>query len=200
MGKRGFCDGQNHSRKIINNRYGQKSYILSGVTHPRFAQGDLLYHPVHGLCRVDEIDKESQSGTEVLRYSLVPKVANKMKVRFVISGADMKASGFHSLISTKEANEILGFLEAGNIAAKAPENQAWDLAKSLLTFSRENMEVRDQRKRQALERSAKGLVRELAFVFNLPLKEAAAKVRRSLGSTPKINPTVLLALVNAGED
>lgn len=176
------------------------------------AQGDLLYHAVHGLCRVDGVNKENQSGREVLRYSLVPKVANRMKERFIIAGADMKASGFHTLISLKGANEILEYLEAGEItaipsgteakaASSSPaENQAWDLAKAILSFSRENLEVKDQRKRQMLERSAKGLVRELALVFKTDLKETAARVRKSLGAAPKINPSVLAALAHAGED
>ncbi len=175
-------------------------------------QGDLLYHAVHGLCRVDEVTQEKQPGREGRCYSLVPKVTNKMKVRFIIPGADMKASGFHVLISLKEAKEILDYLEARDITAlpsgieakaassSRPENQAWDLAKALLSFSREDLEVKDLKNRQMLGRSAKGLVRELAFVFNMTLKETAAKVRKSLGNTPRINPSVLAALVHASED
>ena len=51
-----------------------------------------------------------------------------------------------------------------------------------------------------LERSAKGLVGELAFVFKSTLKEAATKVQKSLGNTSKINPLVLVALAHASED
>ncbi len=170
----------------------------------KIGQGDLLYHAVHGLCRVDEIMNENQSGKEVLRYSLVPKVANnKMKVRFVLAGADLETSGFHGLISLKEANKILEYLEAGDIAAESsprPKDQAWELAKVILSFSRENWEVKDQRKRQMLERSAKGLVGELAFVFKTTLKEAAVKVRKSLGDGSKINLSVLTALAHASEN
>jgi hypothetical protein len=178
----------------------------------KIAQGDLLYHAVHGLCRVDEIGRQKESGKEVLSYSLVPKVANRMKVRFVIADTDLKASGFHALVSLKEANEILAYIEAGDIeaipsavgaraaASSRPENQAWELAREVMTFSREHVEVKDQRKRQVLERSVSGLVRELAFVFKATLKETAGKVRRSLGETPKINPSVLAALVHVGED
>lgn len=178
----------------------------------KIAQGDLLYHTFHGLCRVDEVDKQNQSGREVLRYSLVPKVASKMKVRFIIMSTDMKASGFHAPISLKEANEILEYLEVGDIAAipsgiqaeaassSAPENQAWDLARAVLSFSCESLEVKDQRKRKLLEDSVKGLVRELAFVFKVTLKETAARVRKSLGATPKVNPSILVALLRAGEE
>lgn len=167
------------------------------------AQGDLLYHSVHGLCRVDDIAKESQSGKEVLRYSLVPKIATKMKVRFVIAHSDMKASGFHGLILPKEADEVLKYLAAGNIKAAptaSPAHQVWELAAAILSFSGETMEVKDQRKRQMLERSVKGLVRELSLVFKMTLKDTAALVRKNLGSAPKINQSVLLALTRASED
>jgi RNA polymerase-interacting CarD/CdnL/TRCF family regulator len=173
------------------------------------SQGDFLYHAVHGLCRVDLVAKEGQSGQGGLSYSLVPKTANRMKVRFVIAGTDMKASGFHSLVSVKEANKILDYLEGGKgektlpsgaEAPSSPEYQARDLASAVRSFSRESLEVKDQRKRKVLERSVQGLVRELAIVFNMPLKETAAKVRKSLGETPKINPSVLAALSRAGED
>lgn len=150
-----------------------------------------------------EIAKQKQSGRETLRYSLVPKAVNRTKMRFIIAGAEMKVSGFHLLISLKDANEILEYLEAGDIAALPPsalQNEAWDLAQAILSFSRENLEVKDQRKRQVLERSAKGLVRELAFVFKMTLKETAARIRKSLGDAPKINPSVLVALVHASED
>ena len=39
-------------------------------------EGDLLYHAVHGVCRVKEIIKQKQAGKEVIYYSLVPKVAS----------------------------------------------------------------------------------------------------------------------------
>ncbi len=180
----------------------------------KMVEGDLLYHAVHGLCRLDKIIKQSQSGKEVLSYSLVPKMASEMKIRFVIAVAGLKASGFHALVSLKEANKILVYLKAGKIAAIssdvdpkeavsysfAAQSQAWDLAQALLSFSRENFEAQDQKKRQRLDRSAKGLVGELAFVFKIPLKETAARIQKSLGSASKINPLVLVALAHSSED
>jgi len=175
-------------------------------------EGALLYHAVHGLCRMDKIIKQNQSGKEVLYYSLVPKTADKTKTRFIINAADMKASGFHVLVSLKEANKILEYLKAGNIAATpsgaapktvssfAQQNQTWSLAQGILSFSHDKFEAKDQRKRQMLERSARGLVGELAFVFKITLKETAARVQKSLGNTSKINPSVLVALAHAGED
>ena len=164
------------------------------------APGDLLYHAVHGLCRIDDIAKENHSGKEVLCYSLVPSVANRMKVRFVVSVADIQASGFHAPVSLKEAHEILEYLRAGVLAAATSEDQAWVLAKAILGSSREHLEFRDARKRQMLERSAKGLVGELAFVHKTTLKEMAASVQKSLGNASQISPMVLAALANAGKD
>ena len=163
-------------------------------------QGDLLYHVVHGLCRVDGIGKENQSGREVLCYSLVPKMASKMKVRFAVSVVDLQASGFHAPVSLKEAHEILGYLRAGVLTAATADDQAWVLAKAILSSSRDNLEFKDARKRQMLERSAKGLVGELAFVLKVTLKEMAASVQKSLGNASQISPTVLDALANAGKD
>ncbi len=173
----------------------------------KVSQGDLLYHAVHGLCRVDDLLKENQAGKETLSYSLVPKVANRMKERFIITSTDLQESGFHVLISLKEANEILACLQSGKMenkrlaeSASCSENQVWDLAKDIWSFSRETLEIKDHKKRQTLERSAKGLIRELAYVLQITLKETAAKVRKCLGDTPKINPTVLVALVRASGD
>ena len=174
--------------------------------------GDLLYHAVHGLCRIDKITKQKLAGKEVRYYSLVPKLTNRMKARFTISAADMEASGFHLLVSLKEANKILDYFKAGdrakippdaepyNVTSFSQQTQTWGLAQAILSFSHDKFEAKDQRKRQALERSAKGLVGELAFVFNVTLKETAARVQKSLGSVAKINPSVLTALANACED
>ena len=163
--------------------------------------GDLLYHAVHGLCRIDRIIKEKQSGKEVLRYSLVPKVTNKMKMRFIIGSDDMQISGFHTLVSVKEANQVMDYLKAGDPAAAfGGPNEAWSFAQAILSFSADKTEAKDQRKRQALQRSVKGLLGELAFVFNLPLKETADRIKKSLGSPSKVSPLVTAALVNAVED
>jgi len=171
----------------------------------KIANGDLLYHPIHGLCRVERVTRSSPQ--EGISYSLVPKVATKMKARFVISAADLAVSGFHGLVSPREANKILHYLKAGNgkgqpgIDSSADlQDQAWGLARSLQTFAHDKFEAKDQRKRQALERSAKGLVGELSCVFKLTLKKTADRVLKNLGPTSRINPSVLSALALAGED
>ncbi len=176
------------------------------------ARGGLLYHAVHGLCRLERMIKQEQSGKEVLCYSLVPKIAHRMKSRFIIAVSDIKASGFHALVSPEGANDILQYLKEGDSAALpadiSPEivsafvqpNQTWSLAQVILSSSRDKFEAKDQRKRQMLQRSAKGLVGELAFVLNITVKETVAKIRKSLGNALKINPSVLTALADAGEE
>ena len=170
------------------------------MSQKEIAHGDLLYHAVHGLCRVDDVTTENQSGREVLRYSLVPKTANRMKVRFDVSNTDLQASGFHAPVSMKEAREILEYLRAGDPAAATDEDQAWVLARTVLSSSQDAPEFKDARKRQALERSARGLVGELALVLKMTLSDAAASVQKSLGNPAKTSPTVLAALALAGKD
>ncbi len=179
----------------------------------KIVQGDLFYHSVHGMCRVNEVIKQNLSSKEGPSYALVPKLISHNKVRFVIGSKDMEISGFHAPVTVKEAGEILEYLKArvvdktsnptGN-APKAglpdPDHSTWALAKAILSFSHDKSEARDQRKRQMLERSAKGLIGELAFVLEIPLKDAAARVRKSLERSAKINPLVLAALTRAVED
>lgn len=176
------------------------------------SQGDLLYHAVHGLCRVDRVEKEQRNGKPVVTYALVPKVPNKMKMRYVIASTDLEVSGFHALVSLKDAEEILKYFKAGDVqavpeareAGAVPnfhqENQPWSLAQALLTFSQESLKLKDQRKLQLLERSAKGLVGELSFVMKTSLKETVGMVKKNLESSTRVNPQVLAALENACED
>ena len=189
----------------------RKTKKKEAMTQEEIIQGSLLYHSVHGLCRVDQLIKQNQSGKQVLSYSLSPKAVNKMKIRFVIPSADLEISGFHPLVSLKEAHGILDYLKSGDLTA-IPSNvekeadaaaawaQTWVLAKEILSFAKDRSDVKDQRKRQMIERSVKGLVGELSIALKLSLKEAAAKVRSSLGSPSKVNPWVLVAITNAAED
>ncbi len=171
------------------------------MVQAEIAQGDLLYHAVHGLCRIDRMIQQIQSGKKVQCYSLVPKIANKMKMRFIIGVDSIEDSGFHTLIPLKEANQILEYLKAGDSGALAArQNEIWGFAQAILAFSQGEMDVKDQRKRQLLERSVKGLLGELAFVFSMTLKETAARIQKSLGSISKINPSVITAFARAVED
>lgn len=171
------------------------------MVQKKIVVGDLLYHAVHGLCRIASIITQSQSGKKALCYSLVPKTSNKSKMRFIINIDDVEASGFHTLVSLKEAKQILKYLRAGdrNVAFTG-KNETWDLAQIILSSSHDKIEAKDQRRRQALERSVKGLLGELAFVFNITLKETAARIEKNLGNSLKVHPLVATTLAHAVED
>lgn len=165
----------------------------------KISTGDYLYHPVHGMCRIDRLIQRNQSGKKELSYSLVPKIMRELKVRFVIAADQIEASGFHDLLTTEEANRILDYLKAGD--GSAPQtHQTWLLAQNILNFSFGKFPPQEQKKRQTLEYSAKGLVGELACVFDISLKEAAEIIKKSLGKIPKSNQSVLAVLTRAGED
>ncbi len=164
----------------------------------KIVSGDLLFHAVHGLCRVERVIEQDQSGKKVPCYSIVPRVMSKMKVRFVIAMTDLEVAGFHALISAKEAKKILNYLRAGDSSVAQTEHK-WILAKNILSFSADKLRVRDQRKRQMLEHSVKGLVGEFSFVLKVTLKEAAARIQKSLGKITKTDPLLLTALANAAE-
>ena len=173
--------------------------------------GTLLYHSVHGLCRVDRVMNEREGGKDVLKCVLVPKIASKMKVRYVMPVADLENSGFHEPVSVKGANEILDYLKVGDVSEHAEaitdvltsfptDYSLRTFAKTIRALSKNGLEIKDQRKRQMLERSAKGLVGELSWTLQMPLKETVQKVCKSLGGRAKMNAVVLTALERAGED
>ena len=122
-----------------------------------------------------------------------------MKARFIIAVTDIETSGFHGLLSIKEAIEVLDYLKAGDSRA-VQTNPTWALAQSILSFSSGKFKTKDPRKRQMLERSVKGLVGELACVLKMTLKETTARVQKSLGTLSQINLSVLSALAHAAED
>jgi RNA polymerase-interacting CarD/CdnL/TRCF family regulator len=180
------------------------------VMEKKVTEGDLLYHSVHGLCRVSQINKRKESGKEAIYYELVPHATNHMKLRFVIAESEIEGTGFHAPVSVKEANAILEYLKNGSVSIPsaigvkprsfAEDNQTWALAKTILSCSRNEAEAKEQRKRQTLERTARGLIRELAFALQISITEAAARVKKNLEKTTKLSPLVSTALENAVQD
>ncbi len=169
------------------------------MTPPTLSRQDLLFHPSHGLCRVDTVTRKRGNGPSVLCYSLVPKVMSRMKVRFVVAAPDLRASGFHKIISAREAKKILDYLKAGDGRAEQSD-QTWALARNILSFSKERSNPRDQRQRQLLEHSVKGLVGELACVLQLDLKKTTSLVRKNLAHASRENAFVIAALGRAAEE
>lgn len=176
----------------------------------KVALGDLLYHSTHGLCRVNQLINENRGGQETLCYVLVPKIATRAKTRFVIEDTSLQASGFHPLVSVREANKILDYLTAGEIETVdsnsdqklgetfIQDHNALGFAKKILILCRQDFEGKNKRSRQALERSTKGLVGEFAYVFKITLKEASEKIQKCLRNISKVNPLVFSILEQVG--
>jgi len=135
----------------------------------------------------------------MLCYSLVPKTTSKMKVRFLVPASDLKTSGFHKVISIKDAKKILDYLRTGKDKVEQSD-QTWTLARNILSFSKNKVNTRDQRKRQQLEHSVKGLVGELAYVLQMSFKKTALLIGKNLARVAQIDPLVFGALDRAAED
>lgn len=178
-----------------------------------FVAGDLLYHAIHGLCRVSETSKSAdKDGKETVNYTLVPHIAKSGNQRFGFGAHDLEVSGFHALITKAEAQAILDYFRKGRIVdlsaqvkLKTVPNystdiQTWALAETLLSCAHDNIAAKDLRRRRTLERAARGLICEMAHVFQIPIKEAGDQVRKSLECTHKVDPLVLAAIHNADKN
>jgi len=168
------------------------------MTPKAIARNGLLFHPAHGLCRVDRMTEQNRAGTKIPCYSLVPKTKSKMKVRFIVAVSEADASGFHKVMSPKEGAKLLDYLKAGDPSAEQT-NPTWILAQNILAFSTDKLKTTDQRKRQLLEHSVKGLVGELSCTFKLSLEETAARIEKSLAKISKADSLVLASLGRAAE-
>ncbi|HNX68260.1 MAG TPA: hypothetical protein PLL75_01190 [Candidatus Omnitrophota bacterium] len=164
----------------------------------KIVEGDLLFHAAHGLCRVERLIGRDRAG-KTPGYSIVPRTMSRMKVRFLVPASDLEVSGFHRIVSRKAANKILDYLKSGRTDTEETD-QAWVLARNILSFSADKLKTRDQRKRQLLEHSVRGLVGELACSFKITLREAVSKVEKSLMKMSKSDPLVFAALERAVED
>ena len=169
-----------------------------------YKRGSLLYHSSHGPCRVRDVIKQTQSGKDQFYYSLESKQARFRRVRFLIDINQVKTSGFHPAISTKEAKKILDYLKTNDpndreLGAKQPkvilslieENAPWAFGRVVLIFSREKDGKGAKGKREMLGRAAKGLIRELSFALEIPEEEALFRMKQSLKHGAKVNPWVL---------
>ncbi|MBI3313910.1 MAG: hypothetical protein HYZ83_06720 [Candidatus Omnitrophica bacterium] len=158
---------------------------------------DLLFHSVHGLCRVSAVVQSGQS--KETSYALLPVLINRAKVRFVVPESSLESSGFSKLISSREADAILDYFKTGK-KADSKCSQAWEQAVWIWSESYNKDSLKDARKRQKLERSVRGLSGELAYVLKMTVKEIAEKIRKNLGPVSQINPLVLTVLANADKD
>lgn len=165
-----------------------------------YIRGDLLFHSIHGLCRVKEIIPEKQMDRKALYYALVPEAApiNRMSERFLIPIENLEASGFHPLVTPHQANDVLDYLK-GQSRIEGKGCVIWELANEILTFCQEEPPQKNAKTRQSLERSVRGLIGELAIVFEISLVEAAAKVRKNLERSFTLSSALLVALSHAAD-
>ena len=89
--------------------------------------------------------------------------------------------------------------EPAPVRSFAEKNKTWELAKSILSCAHDEVEAKEQRRRQLLDRATRGLILELAFVLELPISEIISMVRQSLECTGKIGPLISASLRNAAE-
>jgi RNA polymerase-interacting CarD/CdnL/TRCF family regulator len=183
--------------------------------------GDLLYHSVHGMCRVKEIVRTQGSSDS---YALVPQLFSRMRLRYVIPQESLKESGFRAPVTLAEAGAILNYfrtgrkldksvaaaktavkkevkkLEAPTVPMPPKDHSTWAMAETMMTCSREEFQFKEQRMRTLLHKDATGLVRELAFVFKVSLRDAVTMIQKNLRGTSKLNPAILSALEKASEE
>lgn len=163
----------------------------------KIIKDDLLFHSVHGLCRVDRITQSAPD--RELSYILFPVSRNKAKVRFVIPEGSLEDSGFGLLISNKEAYAILEYFKRGGGKASG-RSQAWQQAALIWFESCRKESVRDSRRRQRVDRAVRGLAGELAVVLKMTSKEIIETIKKSLGQISHINPLVLTSFANIAEE
>jgi len=163
----------------------------------KIEKDDLVFHSVHGLCRVAEVTRKTPS--EESRYVLLPASSNRAKVRFVMPESSLKESGFGLLISVKAARAILEYFKTG-VEKKTGCSQAWQQAELIWAESRSKDPVKDSRRRQRVDRAVKGLAGELAFVLQMSLTEVVDKIQKNLGRISAINPLVLAAFTNIDKE
>ena len=159
----------------------------------KVAKDDLLFHSVHGLCRVAAVS--TPPSVPEISYTLIPVTLTHAKVRFTVPKNSLESSGFNKLIKTKDAKEILEYFRTG-VKKNSAGGSAWLLAMTIWTEACSKESVKDVRRRQRLERSVHGLAEELALVLKTSAFEIAEKMQDNLSKMTVVNPVVLAALAS----
>ncbi len=162
----------------------------------KILKNELLFHTIHGLCRVVSVTREASSKTDY--YELRPVSQTRSKARFTIPRDLLESSGFNRLVSAKEAAEILEYLKTGD-KKKTGEGNAWVLAVTLRAEARSKEVLKDKRKAQQLNHLVKSLVGEMAIVLQATAEETLEKIQENLKPTSKINPLILAAFASASD-
>lgn len=160
-----------------------------------YGEGQLLYHPVHGLCAVKAIVNRPEL-SEGACYWIEPRGSRGDQVRFFIAVEHIHEAGFHVPVSRKDAEEILAYFRSGGESATISreeygaklqgllrQNTAWAFAKVLSILSHSPVRERSHEERKMLQRSVDGLVKEFAFVLEMSLAEASSLIRNNIKYT-----------------
>jgi len=114
---------------------------------------DLMFHGVHGLCRVTDIREDDGDRT----FTLMPVVRPSGKVTFNIPESSLEASGFEKFITAEEGRVILDFLENGEGGEdESNDSHAWQSARMLRGAARAEALAPNARERQRLDRCIRG--------------------------------------------
>ncbi len=175
--------------------------------------GDVLYHAEHGPCLIRRIQSAEGLPGGGLCYHLVPQAKSANGSHFFVPVDSTEESGFHLPYSIAEGNKILAYLKKARNAPSASssekgrliselvrENTLWSFARLLVIYSREEQGMRAQGKYRVVVRAARGLIRELAYIFDVSAKSAAAKIYKNLKKGRKPNGWVLEALNHISDE
>ncbi len=157
----------------------------------KISKNELLFHSVHGLCRVTEVTKKAAATPAAC--SLRPVAQTRSNSRFMVPLDLLESSGFNRMVPVQDALEILEYLKNGKKKESA-EGNAWTLAVTLRTEARSKEVLKDKRKAQQINQLVKSLANEIAIVLSFTVADARQKIRESLSPDSKINPLVLAAL------
>jgi len=165
-----------------------------------FSVGDILFHPLHGLCEIKAVVDEEFLGQRSLCYLIEPKRHERANTRFLIVLEQIFEAGFHPPISAAEVQEILEYLKNTGtdstlnvekavemVYALAKENTPWAFAKIIYILAFGVNHVCSRHEREILKRAVQGLTREMALVLKLSASQASSLIRRSLGPSLRSN-------------
>lgn len=166
---------------------------MGGTMSKKILKNEILFHAVHGICRVVAITRTPPE--KEYCYSLLPIPQSRSKSRFAVPGDLLESSGFNRMVSPKDATAILEYLKTGEKKESAV-GAAWASAVTLRAEARSKEVLKDKRKSQQLNLLVKSFTNELAIVLQSTVQETREKIQENLAPVSKINPAILTALTN----
>ena len=165
-----------------------------------FQRGDVLFHPIHGLCVVKGIVGKP-SGLEGLSYWIEPVRPGKHLLRYFVGVHQAIQSGFHRPISKKEIEGIFDSFRRGKaepenspnetfsfqLRTMAQGNTAQAFAKVLLLAVSRRLDC-DRGESKIVKHAAEALAQEIAIVSKITVKKAFSTIRKHLRSHLAVHP------------